>query len=66
MKNFIIAILTAYIFYGLCEVKSVLACGILAGVVWFILEDIDEQIRERREIVRRGRRLKRKIRGLYE
>ena len=61
MKNIIIAALGSYIFYGYCEVKSIIALLITFGLLWFIIEDLDESIADFKKSVRRGKRLNKVI-----
>ncbi len=61
MKNVIISALCAYIFYGFCEVRSVLVPIITFLLVWFICAGIDEEIEDFKRSVRRGQRLNNRI-----
>jgi len=57
MKNAIIAALGAYIFYGFCVVRHFIIPIIAFLLFWVIVEAIDEDIKDHRRMVRRGKRL---------
>lgn len=61
MKNAIIAALGAYIFYGFCVDRSIAISFIVFLLFWVLIEDIDENIKDFRRKVRRGKRLKDQI-----
>ena len=63
MKNMIIAALSAYIYYGFCEIKNLIIPVMMFLLVWVACQEIDEIIHDFRESVRRGQKLQRKIRG---
>lgn len=68
MKNAIIAALGAYIFYGYCEVRSIFIPFVMFLIFWLMVEEIDEDIKEYRRRVRRGKRLNKmidKAKGVY-
>lgn len=66
MKNVIISALSAYIFYGFCEVKDLLTTGIMFLLILILLLDADERLAEFRLSVRRGKRLNKKIDKMKE
>ena len=57
MKNMIIASMSAYIFYGFCEIKSIPATVMMFLLIWILFEETDEQIRDFKLSVKRGQRL---------
>ena len=61
MKNVIIAALSAYIFYGFCEVRHFILPFLLFVVFWLMVVAIDEDIKDFRRKVRRGKRLSKVI-----
>lgn len=61
MKNIIISALSAYIFYGFCEVSNVLIPVMAFLLVWFICAGIDEEITDFKRSVKRGQRLNNQI-----
>lgn len=66
MKNVIISALSAYIFYGFCEVKDFLTPVIMFLLVLVLLLDADDRLAEFRLSVRRGKRLSKKIDKMKE
>ena len=66
MKNVIIAALSAYIFYGACEIKDLLTPVIMFFLVLVLLLDADDRLAEFRLSVRRGKRLNKKIDKMKE
>ena len=61
MKNVIIAALGSYIFYGFCEVRHFLIPFVVFFVFWALVEEIDEDIKDFRRKVRRGKKLSKVI-----
>ena len=68
MKNVIIAALGTYIFYGFCEVRFFLLPFLVFIVFWLIVVAIDEEIKDYRRKIRRGKKLSKlidKTKGVY-
>jgi len=57
MKNAIIAVLGAYIFYGFCVVRHFIIPIVAFLLFWVMVEAIDEEIKDYVRRVRRGKRL---------
>lgn len=61
MKNIIISALSAYVFYGFCEVRHFMIPIMAFLLVWAVCAGIDEEIYDFQQSVMRGQRLNNKI-----
>lgn len=64
MKNLLIAILSAILYYQNCEFKFLWAAVIFGAIVFWLVDETESMIRKYVSKVRRGERLCRKIRRL--
>ena len=62
MKNGLIAALATYIYYtDLCVIKAWYLMPFIFLLIWGLMSEAEDLIREYRESVRRGQKLQRKI-----
>lgn len=61
MKNIIISALSAYIFYGFCDVKNLMIPVLAFVLVWVLCAETDEQVNDFMHSVKRGQKLNNRI-----
>jgi hypothetical protein len=61
MKNMIIALMAAYIFYGFCVIRNPIIPVIAFVLFWVIIAEAEELVKDFRDSVKRGERLNRRI-----
>ena len=64
MKNTIIAILSAILYYQNCDIKMVWAAVLFGAIIFWMVDEVESWITNYVVKVRRGERLCRKIRRL--
>lgn len=61
MKNMIIALMAAYIFYGFCVIRNPIIPVIAFILFWLIIAEAEELVKDFQDSVKRGEQLNRRI-----
>lgn len=64
MKNTIIAILSAILYYQNCDIKMVWAAALFGAIIFWMVDEVESLVKNYVAKIRRGERLCRKIRRL--
>lgn len=64
MKNLIISILSAFIYYQYCEIKYLWAAVLFGAIIFWMVDEVESLVKNYVAKIRRGERLCRKIRRL--
>lgn len=64
MKNTIIAILSAIMYYQNCDIKALWAAVIFGAIIFWLVDEVESLVKNYVAKIRRGERLCRKIRRL--
>lgn len=64
MKNLIISILSAFIYYQYCDIKYLWAAILFGALIFVSANEIEDSYRKYANKIRRGEKLCRKIRRL--
>lgn len=64
MKNLIISILSAFIYYQYCEIKYLWVAVLFGAIIFWMVDEVESLVKNYVAKIRRGERLCRKIRRL--
>lgn len=64
MKNLIISILSAFIYYQYCEIKYLWSAVLFGAIIFWMVDEVESLIKNYVAKIRRGEKLCRKIRRL--